>query len=119
MKPTSTYSKNTHYFNDITSLHEFCKGKKYTNVWIAGGTHIYQQFLSDPLLHSIYLTNIDIDVPCDTYFPDIPPSFSLASQSYHKERGIDLSFQIYRRKSILSPKYHNLKGTLISHPRLI
>ena len=116
---TKTYIDNVYYFNSIPSLHKFCEKKRYGDVWIAGGENIYKQFLADSKVKSIYLTNIDIDVPCDTYFPDIPPSFSLASQSQHKERDIDLLLQMYRRVPICSPKYHNLKGTLISHPLLI
>jgi len=111
-KDAKTYAENTHYFNDIPSLYKFCDKRKYTDVWIAGGANIYRQFLSDPKVSSIYLTSIDIDVPCDTYFPYIPPTFALASMSKSKERGIDLEFQLYKRPLISKPLYHKFKGTL-------
>ena len=109
---TKTYIDNVYYFNSVPSLHKFCEEKRYKDVWIAGGANVYQQFLPDPLLHSIYLTNIDIDVPCDTYFPNIPPSFGLASRMRLKERNIDLRFELYRRRPV--PKYHKFKGSIVS-----
>jgi len=108
---TKTYIDNVYYFNSIPSLHKFCEEKRYGDVWIAGGADVYKQFLSDPMVKSIYLTNIDIAVPCDTYFPNIPPSFALASQTWQKERNIDLRFQVYRR--LPTPKYHKFKGSLV------
>ena len=66
------------------------------------------------MVQSIYLTNIDIDIPCDTYFPHIPPIFTLASISRETERGIDLDFQIYKRVSSGKPLYHQFKGSMVS-----
>ena len=108
------YSDNTHYFNNISSLREFCKERKYDDIWIAGGENVYKQFISDPMVQSIYLTNIDIDIPCDTYFPYIPPTFLLASKFNSKERGVDLEFAIYKRPLIRKPLYHKFKGGLVN-----
>ena len=111
---TKTYIDNVYYFNSIPSLHEFCEKKQYMDVWVAGGENVYKQFLADPKVNSIYLTDIDIDVPCDTYFPHIPPIFTLASISRETERGIDLDFQIYKRPLRSKPLYHEFKGSIVS-----
>lgn len=111
---TKMYYDNVYYFNSIPSLHKFCEEKRYKDIWIAGGANVYKQFISDPIVQSIYLTNIDIDVPCDTYFPYVPPTFLLASKFNSKERGVDLEFAIYKRPLIRKPLYHKFKGGLVN-----
>ncbi|MDE7245404.1 MAG: dihydrofolate reductase [Oscillospiraceae bacterium] len=39
------------------------------NVWVCGGGEIYAAFL--PYCSRCYLTHVDADPPCDTYFPKI------------------------------------------------
>lgn len=59
-------------FNSITKIIEFCKNKNYDNVWIIGGEKIYKVFLNyENIVNNIYLTQIDKDYECDTFFPDI------------------------------------------------
>ena len=56
-------TENTYFFNNVSTLKDFCKEKKYTDVWVAGGENIYNQFLLDPIVKALYLTTIDIDLP--------------------------------------------------------
>ena len=62
----------TKTFNNINNIIDFCKNKNYDNVWIIGGEKIYKSFLEyGNIIDNIYLTVIDKDYKCDTFFPDI------------------------------------------------
>jgi dihydrofolate reductase len=46
--------------------------KDYSEIWIIGGEKIYELFLnSNIIIKNIYITFIDSDFICDTYFPKI------------------------------------------------
>jgi dihydrofolate reductase len=57
-------------FDNIKSLKKYCEEKKYDTVWIIGGYNIYKSFLDDECLNELYITYIDEDFECDTFFPD-------------------------------------------------
>ena len=98
-------------FNDIESLKSFCEAKKYDNIWIAGGREIYKQFMHDPMVESVYSTYIDKDYLSDCFFPALPVSFTLASETIQMERGVPLRFQIYKKDVWKNTLYHKKKGT--------
>ena len=52
-------------------LIEFCSLQKYEEVWIIGGSEIYNLFLNKLRIERIYATLIDKDYECDTFFPSI------------------------------------------------
>jgi len=105
-------TENTFFFNNVSTLKDFCKEKKYTDVWVAGGENVYNQFLLDPIVKALYLTTIDIDLPCDTFFPELPLRYVMTSKHATSERGVNLSFEVYRNKT--GGQYHKYKGTLLS-----
>ena len=41
------------------------------SVFVFGGAEVYKQALASPLCAGVYLTRVDVDVPCDTFFPDL------------------------------------------------
>lgn len=41
----------------------------YEDVWIIGGAQVYKQFLNSGKINKCYVTYIDHDFPCDTFFP--------------------------------------------------
>ena len=49
---------------------------KFEEVWIIGGEAIYKLFIDDPSVDAIYVTNIPGTFDCDTFFPEIPASFT-------------------------------------------
>lgn len=48
---------------------EVAENNGESEVFIIGGSEIYQ--LSLPYLHRIYLTEVELEAPGDTYFPDL------------------------------------------------
>ena len=61
-------------FRDMESLMAFCHLMDYAEVWICGGTQVYKHFLLEDRFVNIskfYLTSIDKEFECDTFFPAI------------------------------------------------
>jgi len=59
-------------FNSIDNLISFFKCKTYENIWIIGGDKIYNLFLhSNYKINKLYVTYIDKEFNCDTFFPKI------------------------------------------------
>jgi len=57
--------------NVYTSLNKALeKAKKYdTNTWVIGGEQLYKESVAHPYLNKVYLSELDIDLQCDTFFP--------------------------------------------------
>jgi len=88
-------------YHDIESvLKELSKQKE---VMIIGGAHIYAQFL--PHATDLYLTQIDLSVQGDTFFPEWNPQqwHLLEEQSFQPdEKNADAySFMHWRRESLV------------------
>ena len=46
-----------------------CKEKKFDEVFIIGGQSVYEEVLNKKLVHKIYVTEINKEYKCDTFFP--------------------------------------------------
>ena len=68
-------------------------------VFIIGGGEIYEQSL--PYLDKIYLTEVDIEVDGDTYFPELPASeWQLIHEEKHEaddRNAYDYTFKTYQK----------------------
>ena len=49
---------------------------KIENIFIIGGGQIYQQAIRLPECEKVYLTVVEDETQCDTFFPEIPSIFS-------------------------------------------
>lgn len=54
---------------------------KIESIFVIGGGQIYKQAISLPECSKLYITEVDDETPCDTFFPEIPSNYSL---SVHK-----------------------------------
>ncbi|KAL7728303.1 hypothetical protein ACLKA6_007405 [Drosophila palustris] len=45
------------------------------NVWIVGGSGVYAEAMDSPRCHRLYLTKVQGQFECDTFFPKIPQGF--------------------------------------------
>ncbi len=80
------------------SLDEVLSDLNLLDVFIIGGAQIYNEAISHPLCKKIYLTQIEQDFRCDTFFPLIPNYFKEISRSTKiTEKGIDYRYLIYER----------------------
>lgn len=80
-------------------LESFVSKSNFSNIWIIGGESIYKQFINEPYVKNIYLTQIENEFKCDTYFPPIPENFYLKKQSDMKvENNIHYKYKLFSRK---------------------
>lgn len=49
--------------------------EKIENIFVIGGGQIYKKAINLPECEKIYLTEVDSDISCDTFFPEIPPTY--------------------------------------------
>jgi dihydrofolate reductase len=80
-------NENILFINDIKSINDI-----KLDVWIIGGSEIYKLSLLNLHIDNIYVTEINNDYDCDTFFPQIPDNFNISYEEYN-----DLySFKIYK-----------------------
>ena len=103
---------NTIYFNNLNNFGNYIHLKKYENIWIIGGSEIYNMFL--PFTNKIYLTQIYNDFECDTFFPPIPDEFNLIEcSSVKKEENIT-----FRYKTFINKNYYQLNENLHDNKKI-
>ena len=102
-KPVFSNTKNTPIL--MPSLKEtikYCKERKISQMYIIGGELLYKTALNTVDIDNIYITHIDNDFPCDTFFPIVPSYFHLDSKtSWFKENEIRYRFEKYIFKDTL------------------
>ena len=71
-------------------------GDDIENIFFIGGGMIYKESIKHPKLTGVYLTHIEKQYDCDTFFPQIPEKFpqkSVIKEDW--ENGIKLTFTLY------------------------
>ncbi|XP_063301441.1 dihydrofolate reductase-like [Pelobates fuscus] len=73
-------------------------------IWILGGVETYRTMMKHPWCDEIYLTRIEADFECDTFFPKINQEFFSLMDKYpgvpsevQEEKGLTYIFQVYKR----------------------
>lgn len=81
---------NVSIFNNYNDLMFHLEKQSFDDIWIIGGEQIYNLFLKQNLVSSIYITSIETNKPMsfDTYFPTISDSFTLNYKSSKFEENI-------------------------------
>ena len=70
--------------SDIRRALEFCRERNSEKVFIVGGAEIFRQTIN--LADEMILSILDIDVPGDTYFPDIDnEKWDIISEKKHEK----------------------------------
>lgn len=73
------------------------------DLWVIGGEQIYRESLKHPYCHRVYLTKIDAEFECDTFFPEIDTNVfkevddERVSKEVQCEKGITYRFHVYER----------------------
>ena len=77
----------TKTFKNEIELYNFIEKKNYEEIWVIGGENIYDLFLNKTNIFkvkNIYITLIDNDFECDSFFPAIDTKlYSFISKSIH------------------------------------
>jgi dihydrofolate reductase len=102
-KPIITDTSDTPIF--MPSLNEsikYCAERKIAQMWIIGGELLYKTAMDSVDIDNIYITHIDNDFRCDTFFPNVPSYFHLDSEtSWAKEKEMIYRFEKYTFKDTL------------------
>jgi dihydrofolate reductase len=64
-------NKNISIFKNIQNGVHFAKLQNYEELWIIGGSSIYKYFLDTNLVDNLYITEINKEYKCDTFFPKL------------------------------------------------
>jgi len=89
--------KENNCFESIYDLKNHIKTKKYDEIWIIGGSQIYNQFINDDCVKRIYMTYVERNYKCDTFFPKIPDDFLLVQTNSIIENETKLTFDVYAK----------------------
>ena len=90
--PFNNYIKT---FNTLQKLINFCEKNNYEEVWIIGGSQIYNLFLDNKRVDKIYATIINRQYKCDTFFPEIING-KVISKTDKRVDNIDISYSVYQ-----------------------
>ncbi len=71
----------------------------YEEVWVIGGAKVYNHFLDAKKIDYCYVSYIDADFDCDTYFPTLDPSEWKEierSESYDTTYKCNIAYSVYK-----------------------
>ncbi len=95
----NTYVLNNGEYSEANIV-EWTTQFNYNKIWIIGGECMYNRFIYSDYVDKIYLTEIDKDYQCDTFFPEIPDNFKEIDKTrYFEDNGIKYNFKIYKNKN--------------------
>lgn len=87
------------FFSSFKSAEHYCSLAQIDNIWVIGGEMIYSEALQYEHLQRIYVTHIDKDYECDTFFPEIPDDFELELETqWFSENDIKFKYETYLAK---------------------
>ena len=59
-------------FKNLDEVNAFCKSSaNYDTIWIIGGAMLYKECLERNFINKCYITSIDYEYKCDTFFEDL------------------------------------------------
>jgi dihydrofolate reductase len=87
---------------DLDAALDLLNGQDYqakiAAIFVIGGASVYHHAIGHPLCRKIYVTKIEDDFLCDTFFPSFEDQFQLVDQSVRFcEKGINYFFCEYKR----------------------
>ncbi|MCB9757745.1 MAG: dihydrofolate reductase [Candidatus Omnitrophica bacterium] len=69
-------------------------------VFVIGGAQIFAEAVNHPACEKIYVTRIEREFVCDTFFPDVLQQFTQVGQSeVLSDQGVAISFLKYQKKA--------------------
>ncbi len=101
-------SRKTHFihdtvpvFNNLNILTNYVSRSNFSQNWIIGGAELYKTALEELDINEIYITRIENDIECDTFFPNILDYnyFKIDETQYHFQNHLKFRYEIYSKKS--------------------
>jgi len=75
----------------------------YDEIWIIGGAQLYKTFLEKGIINKCYITYIDEEFECDTFFPVLEPSeWTIVKNIEDHDIKYDclIKYMVYARSSV-------------------
>ena len=90
-------------FNNLEAAKNYVLKGGYKENWIIGGSELYKSALDECDLNKIFVTNIDKDFVCDTFFPKLNKYsyFKVDESGDNFENGLKFRYEIYVKKPCL------------------
>ncbi|ERL91355.1 dihydrofolate reductase isoform X1 [Dendroctonus ponderosae] len=90
----------TSFREALDKLEESAFRQLYENVWIIGGSSLYNETFRSPHFHRLYLTKIHKEFDCDTFLPALPGNLKEISdpavtEDIQEENDIEYTFQVF------------------------
>ena len=102
-KNIGIFTPHSELANNLQATIDICAKNSYNERWVIGGEQIYNTFLDNDLVDEIYITQINKDYTCDTFFPPIPNNFILISTTESvKEKDVSFRYERYQKDKICS-----------------
>ena len=100
--------KDTYFFNNYDSIFRFIASKNINEIFIIGGSQIYEHFLSHDLVDKLYITEIYNEFECDRFFPSIDQTkFKITNVSnFKKENDIHFRYITYNNINNIKDNQH-------------
>jgi dihydrofolate reductase len=81
----------------VHDLPQFLKRFENQDLWVAGGSEVFEQVMQLNKADELYLTHIEADCECDQFFPEYD-GFVLTRQSEPQEQnGYRFTYAVYKR----------------------
>ena len=78
---------NPHVFSSINDAMSFCESAKYDELWIIGGSRMYDEFLNTycDKINRVYITYVCDDYECDTFIQFSAADYCVEKEEYNSE----------------------------------
>lgn len=89
-------------FNNFEDcMKELSENWNVENIFVIGGSYLYNSLVDHAQLETIHMTNIEWDFWCDTFFIGIPKEFFLHKfSSTEEENWIEFQFCEYKKQEV-------------------
>ena len=82
---------------------EHSKKGGYKQIWIIGGSSLYEEALAENYVNNIFATEIEGNYMCDVFFPEIPDNFKItASSEWYTHKFTDYRYVQYRNENAVN-----------------
>lgn len=84
-----------------SAIASLTQNPKIENIWIIGGSRIYQEAIEKKMCDRVYITRIDADFDCDTFFPEVDftkfkeVEDEQVPKGVQEENGLQYRFYVY------------------------
>ena len=98
-------NKRIHSFKSVDEILNFLENKKYDEIWVIGGSQLYETFLNLYRINKCYVTYIDKEFMCDRTFPNLDPSVWMEierNSEYNNENECYINYLVYEKFNDIS-----------------